>query len=304
MTKPLVSIIIPCYNQAQYLPETLQSVLDQTYTNWECIIVNDGSPDTTDEIAQEWLAKDSRYKYIYQENKGVSSARNLGLEYALGEFIQFLDSDDIIHYQKLELSLAELNNSDFNSMSLVVSHFRFFTEDISDATDLYCNLSYDLLNYRSILFNWDYVFSIPIHCGLFSISLFKDFQFSTELKAKEDWLMWLHFFAKDIEIHFIDLRLAFYRSHLESVTKDHKISEAHTIKVLKFIKNIIPSDDYNEYLVFVIERKSIENEKMRNRLFKNQNTLGYKILERFKRFFLVQFFFNCYVLFTRKRKNE
>ena len=91
-----VSIIVPCYNQAQYLPEALQSVLDQTYDNWECIIVNDGSPDNTIEVAQEWVKKDSRFIYLYKENGGLSSARNAGIAIAEGEFILPLDADDRI----------------------------------------------------------------------------------------------------------------------------------------------------------------------------------------------------------------
>ena len=96
MQKPIVSIIVPCYNQAQYLGECLQSVLDQTFTNWECIIINDGSPDNTDEIVQAWLKMDSRYTYFSKENGGLCSARNFGITHSLGEFILPLDADDYI----------------------------------------------------------------------------------------------------------------------------------------------------------------------------------------------------------------
>ena len=88
---PLISVIVPCYNQAQYLDECLQSVLNQTYQNWECIIVNDGSPDNTHEIAESYCRKDARFKYFYKENGGLSSARNAGISISNGEFIQFLD---------------------------------------------------------------------------------------------------------------------------------------------------------------------------------------------------------------------
>ena len=90
----LISVIVPCYNQAQYLDECLQSVLDQTYQDWECIIVNDGSPDNTEEVAKNWVEKDSRFKYFYKENRGLSSARNLGIEKSIGKYLFFLDSDD------------------------------------------------------------------------------------------------------------------------------------------------------------------------------------------------------------------
>jgi glycosyltransferase involved in cell wall biosynthesis len=108
-----VSIIVPCYNQAEYLDEALQSVLDQTYNNWECIIVNDGSPDNTEEIARVWMVKDLRFKYLFQENSGLCSARNMGISHAQGEFILPLDADDIIakHYLNLAVQSFAKDNS-------------------------------------------------------------------------------------------------------------------------------------------------------------------------------------------------
>ncbi|HEU4496898.1 MAG TPA: glycosyltransferase family 2 protein, partial [Flavobacterium sp.] len=91
-----MSIIVPCFNQSQYLGEALQSVSEQTYTDWECIIVNDGSPDDTEEVSKEWCEKDARFKYLYKENGGLSSARNAGIAVAGGEYILPLDADDKI----------------------------------------------------------------------------------------------------------------------------------------------------------------------------------------------------------------
>ena len=98
-----ISIIVPCYNQAQYLDECLQSVLEQTYENWECIIVNDGSPDDTEVVAKKWLEKDNRFQYLYKKNGGLSSARNAGIKQAKGVYIQLLDSDDLLQKDKLKI---------------------------------------------------------------------------------------------------------------------------------------------------------------------------------------------------------
>lgn len=111
MKNPTISIIVPCYNQAQYLDECLQSVLDQTYDNWECIIINDGSPDNTEETAKKWTNKDNRFKYIFQENKGVSAARNNGIKNAKGEWILPLDGDDKIGNRYLELAEKEFDKN-------------------------------------------------------------------------------------------------------------------------------------------------------------------------------------------------
>jgi glycosyltransferase involved in cell wall biosynthesis len=105
MNIPKVSIIVPCYNQAQYLDEALQSVFDQTYQDWECIIVNDGSPDNTETIAQNWCKKDARYTYLYKENGGLSSARNFGIQHAIGTYILPLDADDKIGIDYLALAI-------------------------------------------------------------------------------------------------------------------------------------------------------------------------------------------------------
>jgi glycosyltransferase involved in cell wall biosynthesis len=105
MNNPLISVIVPCFNQASYLPEALTSVMAQTYTNWECIIVNDGSPDDTHKVAQEWLEKDARFKYVKKVNGGLSSARNVGIKSSDGTFILPLDADDKISDDYLELAL-------------------------------------------------------------------------------------------------------------------------------------------------------------------------------------------------------
>lgn len=113
MNTPKVSIIVPCYKQAHFLDEALQSVLEQTYTHWECIIVNDGSPDNTEAIAQNWLKKDSRFKYFYKENGGLSVARNFAISQAKGEFILPLDADDKIGISYIKLALEEFQNNEF-----------------------------------------------------------------------------------------------------------------------------------------------------------------------------------------------
>lgn len=91
-----ISIIVPCYNQSQYLDEALNSVLKQSLGHWECIIVNDGSTDKTEEVAKNWIEFDQRFKYLYQENKGLSSARNYGIQNSKGDLILPLDADDKI----------------------------------------------------------------------------------------------------------------------------------------------------------------------------------------------------------------
>ena len=108
---PLVSIIIPVYNVEKYLDKCIASVVNQTYTNLEIILVDDGSPDNCPAICNEWQAKDNRIKVIHQENGGLSKARNEGLKIATGEFIGFVDSDDWIEPEMYETLLTALLES-------------------------------------------------------------------------------------------------------------------------------------------------------------------------------------------------
>lgn len=100
-----VSIVVPSYNQAKYVDECLDSVHKQTYTDWECIVVNDGSTDNIDAVIQPWLNKDQRFKYITTDNKGVSHARNTAIKASEGALILPLDADDKIANTYLDLAV-------------------------------------------------------------------------------------------------------------------------------------------------------------------------------------------------------
>ena len=106
MNEHLISVIIPVYNTAEYLPRCLDSILNNTYRNLEVICINDGSKDSSLEVLSGYAAQDSRVKVIDQENAGVSAARNRGLDEATGEYIAFVDSDDWVHRQYFEVLLT------------------------------------------------------------------------------------------------------------------------------------------------------------------------------------------------------
>jgi glycosyltransferase involved in cell wall biosynthesis len=102
MENPLVSIIVPCFNQGHYIKETINSIINQTYQNWECIIVNDGSTDNTEEVIKSLILNDDRFKYISIPNSGVCVARNTAVRNSKGDYLYPLDSDNYIHPQCIE----------------------------------------------------------------------------------------------------------------------------------------------------------------------------------------------------------
>ena len=101
----MISIIVPVYNVESYLKECLESIRHQSYTDIEVILVNDGSTDSSKEICERFCQADSRFRLINQENKGLSAARNRGVKESVGEYIMFVDSDDVINTKVLEVLL-------------------------------------------------------------------------------------------------------------------------------------------------------------------------------------------------------
>ncbi len=121
MNKPIITIVVPVYNTAEYISRCLDSIINQTYSFLEIICVNDGSTDNSVKILQEYSKKDSRIKIINQENQGLSSARNTGLKHATGKFITFVDSDDEITPSMVYdlLNAIKSTNSDISICSFV-----------------------------------------------------------------------------------------------------------------------------------------------------------------------------------------
>ncbi len=117
--RPKISIIIPMYGVEKYLRRCLDSVQRQTFAEWQAICVDDGSPDKSGEIAEEYARADKRFVVVHKENGGLSDARNAGMPKATGEYVMFLDSDDFIHPQTMEIaySLAKQNKSDIVSFT-------------------------------------------------------------------------------------------------------------------------------------------------------------------------------------------
>jgi glycosyltransferase involved in cell wall biosynthesis len=234
MADDMVSIIIPTYNYGHLIAQTLTCLISQTYNNWEAIIVDDGSNDDTDGIVQSFLNSDSRFSYIKQVNQGVAEARNLGLKLAKGDFIQFVDADDLISEKKLELQISYLEANP--RVDICVTNSRYF--ETSNPKMLYSDFT--LRNKTSVL---------PVHgCGYQVIS---DFlirnplviqsplikrgvidtigNFRKGMHYLEDWDFWFRAATANFCFGFLDHNsaIALVRVHKESASQQSvKIIEA------------------------------------------------------------------------------
>lgn len=125
LDKPLISIIVPIYKVEEYLNECVESLIKQTYTNLEIILVDDGSPDRCPEMCDHWATKDGRIRVVHKTNGGLSSARNAGIEVAIGEYIGFVDSDDFVHEQMYEkLAQGFVGRDNVGITACLVSAYR------------------------------------------------------------------------------------------------------------------------------------------------------------------------------------
>ena len=135
MTIPakLVSVIIPSYNYSEYISDAINSILEQTYPHWEVIVVDDGSKDNTAGVVASFSARDSRIKYHYQQNQGLSAARNTGIALAKGDYLQFLDADDHISKHKLEIQVGLLEQ-DPNAALVYADTYIYTHSDVPNAS--------------------------------------------------------------------------------------------------------------------------------------------------------------------------
>ena len=211
MNTPIVSIIIPCYNSEKYLKETIKSVTSQTYSLWECILINDGSKDKTEQIILDVKNQDQRFKYIYQENSGVCVARNNAIQNAVGKYILCLDADDLISPNFLEETVKVLEEKP--EVTVVTSLVKFFGRSSGTLKVV----SYDMA-------------TLLAENQIIMTSLFRKVDFDRvggfNLKMKEgfeDWDFWIAILKTGGKVERVEKAIFYYR--LLNVSRNSSISE-------------------------------------------------------------------------------
>ncbi len=181
MDNPFFSVILPTYNRAHFLDRSIQSVINQTFTDWELIIVDDGSTDNTKEVVEKYQKSDSRIKYIYQENKRLPTARNTGIINSNGMYICFLDSDDQYKSNHLKSHFEAINNS---GKKLYYSQYEYsYNNEV-----VKINIELKKTNYNDKINNILSVFlpySPPVQCISISRNIAIENLFDTEMNVTE-----------------------------------------------------------------------------------------------------------------------
>ncbi len=216
---PLVSIIIPTYNDGPVVYQAIDCSLNQTYENREVIVVDDGSTDDTEYRLNNKY--NNRIIYVRQDNKGPGSARNTGIRHASGKYLQFLDSDDLLDPDKIKIQIEKLQNIPENALS----YCDFAIHDIDDMKVKYSRISPVMRNddpFDDIMMKWETDLCIPVQCFLFDVNFFKKYaiSFDESLAANEDWECWMNLFALDPKVVYVDRVLAYCRVRMGSRSRN------------------------------------------------------------------------------------
>jgi glycosyltransferase involved in cell wall biosynthesis len=238
MNNPKISVIIPTYNRSNLIKNTIMGVVNQTYTDWELLVVDDGSTDNTREIVAELTKKDSRIKYFYQENSGCPSGpRNKGVEKAKGVYVAFLDSDDEWFPTKLEKQIVVFENSNNPKLGVVACYLYIKDyktgEIISEYNKFYKG---DVLD-KLIINNFPFTSS----CIMTKLSILKEAgPFDPIFKVSEDVDMWLRISELGYEFDYIPEYLLNYLVHDSNIYYGNK-----------------NFDGENEFIVLITKHKDL-----------------------------------------------
>lgn len=215
---PFFSIIIPVYNVASYLRECLDSVLAQTFTDWEAICIDDGSTDGSGVILDEYAAKDDRFRVLHQTNAGVSIARNYGLSGAKGEWLLFADADDAYRVNAFS-EIAKLVSSDRYDAYFFARPPEWYGDEILPTCGGKIITSLDTPQTgKPLLLNCDELLGFP-HIRCFRSSMFKQVQFPPRVEMMEDTINLIHCLAIKARWALTNLQPYLYRVRTDSASR-------------------------------------------------------------------------------------
>ncbi|SDR69091.1 glycosyltransferase family 2 protein [Christiangramia echinicola] len=282
----MVTIIIATFNRSYLIEEMLSSVLDQTYKNWECLIIDDGSTDATQEVVLSWTKRDQRFKYSHRTEKyakGLPGCRNYGLDLAKGDYIIFFDDDDIAHPDNLKSCLNEFHHRTIDYCRYLRKTFIGQFNIKFDRSDDY---NVELLDNKDIP---DIIIGkIPFNsCQvMWKSSCFDEVRFNEELMYAEEWECYSRILTQGVNGISIEKVLFYGRKHPKSntgefrennpVRRRSKVQAAHLVLDTLFLKNYL-----NSSLVqfFVREGFALKEYSLLNKTLEYTNWSKFKILK-------------------------
>lgn len=229
-SSPLVSVIVPCYNYSHLLPETIASLQQQKYQNWECIVVDDGSKDATRQVCADLMMQEPRVRYIHQLNGGLSNARNSGLKAAQGSYVQLLDADDLLGQCKLEMNVALLEAQP--DVDIVYGKVRYFRHgeagifscsiDMLDQPWMPCISGKGTDVLRELMRENIMVVNAPMFRRRLTLQVG---EFDESLRACEDWDYWIRCAVAGATFCYDDAdeAAALVRAHATSMMNDNSL---------------------------------------------------------------------------------
>lgn len=254
----LISVIVPIYKVEKYLSECVDSILNQTYENFEIILIDDGSPDNSGKICDEYASKDNRIKVIHKENGGLPSARNAGLNVASGEYVAFVDSDDAIennYLEELYKSIIE-EKSDVSFCKIAwyngVDTFDFKEKLPDHSIDVNCK-NEEFSAFAKRFFTQKNNFFGSVCRSLFPKKVYKNVRFDEGIKkGAEDLVFTLNSLKYAEKLSFVNKELYKYRVNLSSVTytykKDFLASQIHFKRDIENVVKDLKLDAFDKIL--------------------------------------------------------
>ena len=251
--KRLVSIIIPVFNRESLLPETLDSISVQTYVNWECIIVDDGSTDASMNVAMGYAKKDNRFKVYsrpWYKKKGANSCRNYGFKLSKGELIQWFDSDDLMAFNMIEKKLCAFISSQFD---MVVCGASFFSREVEIKIHEKCKSIEPITNNPAFeYFSGNFWFGTPQAIFRREVMASLPYIFNSKLKRNQETELYVRLLLNDMNISHINESLVFIRFHDDSISGKYSVMSTEN-------KMILDLDAYiSMFLAFKIGNKLSE----------------------------------------------
>lgn len=257
----MISVIIPAYNAGAWLPATVESVFAQTCPDWEMILVDDGSTDNTGALCDRYAAADSRIRVLHKENGGPSSARNRGIDVAHGEWLTFLDTDDLLHPKFLELlsRSATVNDADVAGCSMV----KFDTASYSFGTIGYGDVSRNVLEPRKALETTLYQtgdITSTMCARIYAARLFDDLRF-TEGILYEDMDMFYRLIPRCRRIVHVGAGMYAYRQRPGSIIHSFTPKRLDVLRVTERMERRV-AEEAPELLPAVRDRRMSANFNM------------------------------------------